>query len=229
MTTPLAPHAAPAAEQVRRAAADRAQTDYEFHFWTAFGWTLLTLGVYSFYIFYQLFRRSRDHNRRRAALLGSATEVGWDRAVKQGKADELRPTFEQLTADVERLRAMDGEFRDPTVWTLLSVIGGGIVWVIGLILLDQDLVRHERCERAAEAGLTRVFGALGLPLPAPVPSDKQPHNYVGRVIATIVTFGLYSLWWTADVMREGNANYAEDDAWEDALVTAVADDEAATH
>lgn len=217
MTTPLAAPGLTAAEQVRRAVAERHRTDYEFHFWTAFGWTLLTFGIYSFYVFYQLMRRSRDHNRRRVELLAAATEVAWDEAVKQGKADELRPGFAQVSSDVGQLRVMDGDFRDPALWTLLSVLGSGIVWAIGAILLDQDLVRHERYERAAEAGLTEVFAELGVVLPAPHFASKQPHDYVGRVLATIVTFGLYSLWWVADVMREGNENYAADYEWEDAL------------
>ena len=221
MTTPLAVPAPPAAEQVRRAMADRPRTDYEFRFWSAFGWTLLTFGLYSFYVFYQLVRRSRDHNRRRVALLGAATEFAWDRALKQGHSDELRPAFDPVSRDIEQLRAMDGDFRDPALWTLLSVIGGGIVWAIGVILLDQDLIRHERHERAAEAGLAELFTDLGNDLPPPDPATKQPHNYVGRVIATIVTFGLYGLWWVADVMREGNVNYAADWAWEDALAAAV--------
>lgn len=221
MTTPLAVPAPPAAEQIRRAGADRRRTDYEFHFWSAFGWTLLSVGLYSFYVFYQLVRRSRDHNRRRVTLLGAAAEIAWDRAVEQGQSDELRPAFDQVSRDIKQLRAMDEDFRDPALWTVLSVIGGGIVWAIGAILLDQDLVRHERHERAAEAALTRLFADLGIGLPTPDPATKQPHNYVGRVIATIVTFGLYGLWWVADVMREGNVNYAADWAWEDALVATV--------
>ena len=43
------------------AARDRLHLRY----WTALGWTVLTLGIYSFYVFYQLVRRMRDHNARR--------------------------------------------------------------------------------------------------------------------------------------------------------------------
>jgi len=228
MTTPTTTPSLPAAEQVRRAVGDRQRADYQFGFWSAFGWTLLTFGIYSFYVFYQLVRRSRDHNRRRLALLAAATELAWDQAIREGKAEELRSSFDQVGVDIERLRSMDREFRDPAVWTLLAVIGSGVAWAFGAILLDHDLVRHERHERAAEAGLTAVFGALGVSLPAPVQASKQPHNYVGRIIAAIVTFGLYSLWWVANLMREGNANYVADYAWEDALLGSLSDEQVAT-
>lgn len=220
MTAPTVP-VPPSAERLRRAVAERPSTDYIFDFWTAFGWTVLTLGVYSFYVFYQLVRRDRDHSRRRVALLEAAYEDAWQRAVALGRADEMRPRFERIAADLEPLRRMTGEFRDPAVWTLLDVIGGGIVWLVGFIVLDQDLVRHETRERAVEAGLTDVYGELAVPLPAPHPAAKQAHNYVGRIVATVFSLGFYALWWLADIMREGNAHFVEGYRWEDAVASSA--------
>lgn len=220
MTAPSVP-VPPTAERLRRAVAERPSTDYVFDFWTAFGWTVLTLGVYSLYVFYQLVRRDRDHNRRRVELLEAAYEDAWQRAVALGRADGMRPRFERIAADLDPLRRMTGDFRDPAVWTLLSVIGGGIVWVVGVIVLDQDLVRHEGRERAVEAGLTDVFGELGVPLPSPQAATKQAHNYVGRIIATVFSLGLYALWWLADVMREGNAHFLDGYPWEDAVASSA--------
>ncbi len=211
-----------AAEQLRRTVGERSATDYVFNFWTAFGWTVLSLGLYSFYVFYRMIQRSRDHNRRRADLLQAANEIAWDRAVDQGRAEAMRPQFEQIGRDVQPLRSMTGDFREPALWLLFSIVGGGLVWLAGAILIDQDLVRHERHERAAAAGITEAFTELGVSLPVPTPATKQPHNYVGRIIAVVFTLGLYSLWWVADLMREGNANFQQDDAWEDALVRALA-------
>jgi hypothetical protein len=222
MTTQLTAPTATAGEQIQQAIRDRQNTDYVFDFWTAFGWTVLTFGLYSFYVFFQLVRRSRDHDRRKVALLQAAQDVGWERAVERGVAESLRPTFDQVRRDIEPLRTMTGDFRDPTLWLLFSIVGGGLVWLAGGILLDQDLVRHERHERAAETGLTEVFAALGAALPPPVAAAKQPHNYVGRLLAVVFTLGLYSLWWVADLMREGNESFQQDYAWEDALSNAIA-------
>lgn len=222
MTTPLATPATTAAEKVQQAFGERASTDYIIHVWTAFTLTVLTFGLYAFYVFYQLMKRSRDHNRRRVTLLLAAEELTRQRAVEQGKAEALRPAFERVEADVQSLRAMDDDFRNPTIWLLFSFLGSGLVWLAEAILLDQDLVRHERHERAAEAQLTRLLSELGVSLPSPVTAAKQPHDYLGRGLALVFTFGLYSLWWVADLMREGNANVQQDHAWEDALAAAVA-------
>lgn len=77
-------------------------------------------------------------------------------ALEQGRPEALRPAFEQVQADRQSLRALDGDSCDPTIWLLFSFVGGGLVWLAEVLPLDQDLIRHERHERAAEAGLTRL-------------------------------------------------------------------------
>jgi hypothetical protein len=221
VTTPIAVPALPARQRVEAALRERPDTDYVFDFWTALGWTVLTLGLYSVYVFYQLIRRSRDHNRRRADLLEAAYEAAWQEATARGRAEEMRPAFERVAAEVYPLRRMTQDFRDPALWTLLDIVGGGLVAVVGLVLLDQDLVRHERHERAAAAGMSTILADLGVAMPHPAAAMKSPHNYAGRVVATVFSLGLYGLWWVADVMREGNDNFAADLAWEDALGSAI--------
>jgi hypothetical protein len=212
-TPPPAPSASPV-ERIQRAYAARAESDYIFEFWTAFGWTLLTCGVYGFYVVYQLVRRSRDHNRRRLELLDAATAAAWDRAQSEGRADELRPRFESMGMHLGVLREMTTSFRDPVIWTILSIFG--IVHIILYILLDQDLVKHDAAERAAEAELAGIYGALGADLAVPTGATKQPHNYVARVIVSILT-GIYSLWWLYNIMTEGNQHFEENWVWEDNL------------
>src|SRR5579864_2232464 len=77
------PPSVPTAERIRLAWQRRPETDYIFNFWTAFGWTVLTLGIYGFYVFYQLVRRMRDHNARRLELLDAATTVAWEQAGRR--------------------------------------------------------------------------------------------------------------------------------------------------
>src|SRR3954447_19789416 len=48
---PPAPTASPV-ERIQRAYAERAESDYIFGFWTALGWTILTCGIYGFYVTY---------------------------------------------------------------------------------------------------------------------------------------------------------------------------------
>src|SRR5438552_8492808 len=112
----------------------RAATDYRFDFWTAFGWTILTCGIYGIYVVYQLVRRSRDHNARRLELLDAATTLAWQQAEARGLSGELQPSFNRISAELGVLRQQSAQFRDPALWTLLSIFG--VVHLIVLILLN---------------------------------------------------------------------------------------------
>lgn len=207
-----------AQQRLQWAVRRRDETDYVFDFWTALGWTILTCGIYGFYVFYRLFWRSVEHNRRRLEVLDAMTVLVWQRAVEAERGDELTPRFQALGGHVNEVRRLTTEFRDPAIWTLINIVSGGIGQLVGYVFLDLDLVRHEAAEVAAEHELAAICSALGIALASPDPTPpKQRHNYVGRVIALLATCGLYGLWWLYDLMTEGNAHqrrsWASDDAF----------------
>ena len=211
-----------AADRVRITWQQRAETDYHFEFWTAFGWTLLTCGFYGFYVTYQLVRRSRDHNARRIEMLDAATTFAWQQAETRGLTGELQPSFARISAELGVLRHQATQFRDPLVWTLISIVNSAIVGVILYVLLDGDLVTHDRAEGAIEQELSVIYTRLGAAVPAPDPSRlKNKHNYVGRVIATLFTCGIYLYFWEYNVMTETNAHFEHNWRWEDGLAASV--------
>ena len=217
-----APPAVPSLERIRMAYQRRHESDYIFSFWTALGWTILSCGIYGFYVFYQLMRRMRDHNQRRGELLDAATALAWEKAQEQGFDEELRPNFERIGAQMQVLFAMTRDFRDPAVWTALSLVGQGIVHFIAWVLLDGDLVKHDYAEGAIESELSTIYGRLGASVPAPDPTRlKGRHNYVARFIVLIITVGIYGLFWQKNLMDEPNRHFQHSWAWEDGLAQAV--------
>jgi hypothetical protein len=223
MTVPVPPVPQPdPVQRVQRAVTRRDETDYIFSFWTALGWTILTCGIYSLYVVYRLFWRSVEHNKRRLELLDATTALAWERAVSVGRGEELTPRFQALGAQLDELRALTREFRDPVLWTVIVAVSSGIGQVLGYVFLDMDLVRHEAAEAAAERELEAILGALGAPVSfAHLASTKERHNYVGRVIALLLTCGIYGLWWLYDIMVEGNDHQRRTWTSDDALWTAA--------
>jgi hypothetical protein len=212
----------PASDRVRAAWQRRYETDYVFAFWTAFGWTLLTCGIYGFYVLYQQVRRSRDHNRRRIELLDAAMTFAWEQAHEQGQTEQVRPAFERMAPQMAVLRQQATEFRDPALWLLIDIVTGGIARYVAYVFLDMDLVTHDHAEGAIEAELSQVYAELGTPLTPPDPGRlKGRHNYVGRIIATIASCGIYGLFWLYDLMVEGNRHFEHNWRWEDSLAAAV--------
>ncbi|MGE5286698.1 MAG: hypothetical protein ACM3ML_05740 [Micromonosporaceae bacterium] len=212
----------PAAERVRLAAQRRSESDYIFSYWSALGWTILTLGIYGFYVFYQLVRRMRDHNARRLELLDAATTVAWEQAERQGLQQELAPSFERAAGHLAVLRQMTGDFRDPVIWLVLAIVARGIAEIVAFVLLDQDLIKHGHAETGVEYELSQIYGRLGQQLPAPDQGRvKGPDNYVGRILAAIFSLGIYMFWWFYNQMQEPNKHFVSNWAQEDDLVNAV--------
>jgi hypothetical protein len=211
-----------AAERVRLAAQRRDDSDYIFSYWSALGWTVLTLGIYGFYVFYQLVRRMRDHNARRLELLDAATAVAWEQAGRQGLQQELEPSFQRTAGHLTVLRRMTQDFREPVIWLVLAIVARGIAEIVAFVLLDQDLIKHDQAEVGAEQELSVIYGRLGQQLSAPDQHRvKRPDNYVGRIVAAIFSFGIYMFWWYYNQMEEPNKHFAGNWAEEDELVNAV--------
>ncbi len=209
------------ADRVRVAWQRRVETDYIFDYWTALGWTVLTLGIYSFYVFYQLVRRMRDHNERRIELFDAALGCAWEEAGRRGLQAELTPSFQRASAHMDALRRMTRDFRDPVIWVVLAVIAG-IAEIIGFVLLDQDLVKHDRSEVGVEYELSLIFERLGQTVPAPDQGRvKGENNYIGRIVAAIFSLGIYLLWWYYNQMNDPNRHFQVNWVQEDALVEAV--------
>ena len=210
------------ADRFRAAYNARAQTDYYFEgLGMVIFLTIITFGIFGFYVFYQLMRRMRDHNRRRLDLLESATEIAWQRASDQGVAEELRPNFERIATNLAVLRGLTTEFRDPGIWVLIAILTS-IAEIVGFVFLDGDLVKHDQAEGAVEAELSAVFARLGQNVPAPDPArQKGRQNIAGRIVATIFSCGVYFYWWIYNMMDDVNKHFLWNWPWEDSLAGGV--------
>ena len=237
----------PPIERLHTAYERRHETDYIANFWTALGWGVLTVGIFYFYMYYRLIRRMRDHNARRLDLLDAANAYAWEVAGQRGLQEELRPHFERAAGGVDDLRLLGTKLKDPFLWLVLyfaafwftsarispaplvsvSLSGIGIVWgmiVIFLVYcgLDGDLIKHDLAEGGVEAELAIIYARLGQPIPQPDPARiKGKQNYVARIIVSIVTVGIYLLWWTYNMMSEPNRHFEINWAWEDSLADAA--------
>lgn len=211
-----------ARDRVRAAWWRRSETDYIFRYWSALGWTLLTIGVYGLYVFYQLMRRMRDHNARRLELFDAALTVAWEQAGPRGLREELTPSFQRAAAHMTVLRQMTTDFREPVVWVVLALVARGIAELVAFVLLDQDLVRHDQAEVGVEYELSLIYGRLGQSVPMPDQHRvKRRDNYVGRIVATVFTLGIYLFWWYYNQMTVPNRHFAANWPQEDALAQAV--------
>jgi len=212
----------PAVDRVYAAWQRRVGTDYLFGFWTALGWSVLTCGLFAFYVLFQLVRRMREHNVRRLEFLEATVAFAWEEASRRGVQQELTPSFERAAAHLAALRRLTTDFRDPVVWLVLSIVSFGVAFVVAYVLLDRDLIEHDRAEVGVEYEIWLIFGRLGYAVPGPdVGRVKAPDNYAGRVVASVVSLGIYGLWWTYNQMDVPNRHFRANWYHEDALAAVV--------
>jgi len=88
--------------------------------------------------------------------------------------------------------------------------------------LDQDLVKHDRSEVGVEYELAVMFGRFGQTVSAPDQARvKGQNNYVGRIVATVFSLGIYLFWWYYDQMIVPNLHFQTNWVQEDSLAVAV--------
>jgi hypothetical protein len=237
----------PPIERLHTAYQRRHETDYIANFWSALGWGILTLGIFHLYMYCQLIRRMRDHNARRVDFLDAANAYAWEVAGQRGLQEELRPHFECTAGDLSDLRRLGTKLKNPIMWLVIliaafwftgarlapaplisyAVTGTGIAWGMAVVIvvycgLDGDLIKHDLAEGGVEAELAIIYTRLGQPLPQPDAARiKGKHNYLARVIVSIVTVGIYVLWWTYNIMNEPNRHFETNWVWEDSLAHAA--------
>jgi hypothetical protein len=164
----------------------------------------------------------RDHNARRVEFLDATLAFAWEEAGRHGLQEELTPSFQRAGAHMDVLRRMTEDFREPVIWLVLAIIARGIVEVVAFVLLDKDLVKHDRAEVGAEYELSLIFARLGQSVPMPDQSRvKGENNYIGRIVATVFSFGIYLFWWYYNQMNDPNRHFHVNWVQEDATVAAV--------
>jgi hypothetical protein len=182
------------------------ETDYIFSYWSALGWTILTLGIYGFYVFYQLVRRMRDHNARQSnPRRGDRRGVGAGQTA--GPSARTGPPPVQAAGHLAVLRQMTQDFVNPSSGYCCHHCPGHHRNV-AFVLLDQDLIKNSQAEDGAGGELSVIYTRLGQPYPSRSGRAKGPDNYVGRILAAIFTLGIYMFWWFYNQMDEPNKHFA---------------------
>ena len=50
-----------------------------------------------------------------------------------------------------------GGCREPVIWVVLAIVARGVAEIGAFVLLDQDLIKHDRAEVGAEYELSLIY------------------------------------------------------------------------
>jgi hypothetical protein len=206
----------------------RDETDYRFSYWSYLGWTILTFGIYGHYATFKLVERRTLHAQRRLAFqsyfwhaLNARAEAAGQREQVAEGLDNLSRVYQQMDAFERRNR------REPILWMLLRIVFS----VVGAYInhfLNKDMLFYDEWETSYAANAEWVMQRLGYPVALPRRRTPVQSRSTGLyVVLSIVTFGIFAMFWRYSVMADGNGHFDDDAAMEDALLRAMGLAEAA--
>lgn len=210
-------------------ASSRARTDYRFSWGTYFGWNVLSFGFYRYYGTYRLVERRMKHVQRRLAFSSYLWHTLAGRADSMGRRAEVQEGLDNLSRIHAQIEAYERTHkREPVLWLLLHIFVNvwGVVFFIINHLLHSDFRFLETWEHSFGQNVEWVMRRLGydvrMPDRAQFGLDPVPERSTALyVVLSIVTLGLFSVYWRYTQMIDGNAHFDADDRMEDAILAGL--------
>ena len=208
----------------------RDETDYRFSYWSYLGWTLLTIGFYSYYATYKLVQRRSEHAQRRLAFQSYLWHALNARAEAAGKTADVKEGLDNLSRIYQQMDAFERRNkRDPALWTILRLVGHLLFFGVGSFVgayvnhfLNKDLLFYDEWEASYAANAEWVMQRLGHTIV--LPQRRHPvhdRNTAVYILVSIVTLGIFGMFWRSRVMADGNGHFDDDALMEDAILAGL--------
>jgi predicted permease len=193
----------------------RQMTDWQTAFWPALLLSIVTCGIYWFYVLYKLLERREQHFERMVSMRSHLIEVLREKAEAAGKLAEVEQDLSQLEGfnlDATS-RDRNGE-KSPVLWLVLSIVVGIVVYYVYYFLND-DFVAHESNEHDFMLKASEIMNKIGVTQNQIVTSSMVPvRNFVTFLILTIVTCGIYGIYWIYTLITDPNNHFDDHAVWE---------------
>lgn len=196
-------------------------SDWRTDFWTAFLLVVVTCGIYSFYILYKLMERRQQHFERIVNLRVHLIEELRQRAAAAGRDDVEAEISELEGLHLEAtMRDRSGE-RSPMLWLLLHFFAG-VTDLYVFYFLNDDFRAHEANEQRFMGRASDVMMKLGMiSQPLPVMPVIPERNFVSFLIFSLITCGVYLVYWWYTLITDPNNHFDNHVAWEQQLQVAI--------
>lgn len=201
----------------------RLETDKEMSFGLYIVLSIITFGIYAIYAHYKLIEREQDHFDRMARFNDDLYKLAAEQADDTGRTGEVSPQLEELRGlneDFQRLQA--GKERSAALWTIISIITLGIAYLYVYYFLHRDLYEHQRAEAEYIEKASQVLNALGIGKhPITVEQIVGERSYPLYLLISLVTFGLFGIYWNYTFFKDGNDHFQEHQRFEDQLMSVI--------
>jgi hypothetical protein len=201
----------------------RIETDKEMSFGLYLVLTFITFGIYAIYAFYKLIEREQQHFERMTRFNDDLYKLAEEQAEDTGKTAEASTELVELRGmneDFQRLQA--GKERSPALWTIISIVTLGLGYLYVYYFLHKDLIEHQRAEAEYVEKSSSLLNKLGIGKhPVAVEQVVGERSYALYLLLSIVTFGLFGIYWNYTFFKDGNEHFLEHRRFEDQLMGVI--------
>jgi hypothetical protein len=196
----------------------RTITDFVTDPGTAILLSILTCGIYGIYIIYKLVQRRDEHFKRMAAVVDASVQQL--RVKAAGQEGAVQQELAQLEGIRAQMLAMSSE-RGAAIWLLICLFTGIGAYILYYLLM-QDYAQHDLLEAQYFTVMSSALAKLGLAGSSAQAFRTVPEReFVTFLILTLVTCGIYGLYWMYVMIKDFNDHFAAQAPWEDFIASAL--------
>lgn len=219
------PEVAPALAKMERYIRERRDTDRPLIGWGVYYFLLtwLTLGIYPVVIYYKRLNRADMFSERRQSYYGAVVSFTTQYAEQTSQLDAVHHGTDDLAAYVkERFANVHRPIR-AGLSVVLSFVTLGIYWFIAVYQVmkfwwEIQVTEQDFCER-----LSPIWTKLGI-IRYPIsfePMQKLRRSFGMNLFLSIVTIGIYGIFWDYQLHTDPDKVYPEFHSTEDAVLSAA--------
>jgi len=174
------------------------------------GWILMLvcLGIIGFVVSiilrYKLVDRRNRHFKRQLLLFEDVVDVV--RTIATKKDIDVEAGLSSCERTVREAKAEETE-KSAVLWAILSAIIFLAEWYVSYFLM-KDFYKHERREDGFLEDVSKVLGKCGITFSLPRRTVVLPdRSFVLYLILTIITLGLFGIYWLYILLKDPNEHF----------------------
>ena len=167
---------------------------------------------------YKLVKRRNTHFKRQQFLFEDVTSAV--RTIAEKKGVDVEAGLSSCNRTVREARAEETE-KGAVLWAILSAIIFFAEWYVSYFLM-KDFYKHERREDGFWDDLSKVIDKCGVTFSLPRRTEIIPNrSFVLYLILTIITLGLFGIYWLYVLLKDPNEHFKYHIQAEDELLSAL--------
>lgn len=178
---------------------------------------LLVAGVIvNIYVIYKLVWRRNEHFKRQQLLFAALIELLKRKTEKNSELREKVSVLERRLKETE----VDEEEKNAFLWAILQLVpyAGTLLLLYVFHFLNADFRKHEYREIFFVEDLSRLLSSLGIDFSPKLTRRVPERNTVLYTLLTIVTMGIFALYWIYTLAKDPNEHFRQHEIWENELL-----------